>query len=161
VAEKSRLTNADIGKFCSIGSEVLCGLGKHPSHDFVSTHPIFFSMRKQAQISFVSDSCFEESAPIKIGNDVWIGTRAIIMDGITIADGAIVAAGAIVVNNVPAYAIVGGIPAKVLGYRLDEKNIEHLKAFKWWDKDVGWLRKNATKFQGIQELRTVDQSIID
>jgi acetyltransferase-like isoleucine patch superfamily enzyme len=150
VAVKSRLMNTDFGKFCSIGPEVLCGLGKHPTQNFVSTHPIFFSTIKQAQISFVADSHFDECTPIKIGNDVWIGARAIIMDGITIADGAIVAAGSVVTRDVPAYAIVGGVPAKVLRYRFDEVEIKYLMEFKWWDMDIGWLRSNATKFHNIQ-----------
>lgn len=152
VAEKSRLTNTSIGKFSCIGPEVIAGLGKHPSRDFVSTHPIFFSCRKQAQISFVSDSYFDEYAPINIGHDVWVGARALIMDGVTIGDGAIVAAGAVVTKDVPAYAIVGGVPAKVLRYRFDQVEIDYLADFKWWDKDVNWLRENAFKFHNIQEL---------
>ena len=155
VAEKSRLTNTNIGKFSCIGPEVIAGLGKHPSRDFVSTHPIFFSKLKQAQISFVADSYFNEFSPIKIGNDVWIGARAIIMDGITIGDGAIVAAGAVVTKDVPSYAIVGGVPAKVLRYRFDEKEIEYLMEFKWWDRDVRWLSLNVTKFHNIQEFKQI------
>jgi acetyltransferase-like isoleucine patch superfamily enzyme len=155
VAERSRLTNTVFGKYSSVGPEVLSGLGMHPSRDFVSTHPIFFSTLKQAQISFVADSYFNEFSPIKIGNDVWIGARAIIMDGITIGDGAIVAAGAVVTKDVPSYAIVGGVPAKVLRYRFDEKEIKYLMEFKWWDRDVRWLRINATKFHNIQEFKQI------
>ena len=152
VSEKSRLMNTDIGKFSSIGPEVLSGLGKHPSRDFISTHPIFFSTLKQAQISFVAESYFHEFAPIKIGNDVWIGARAIILDGVTIGDGAIIGAGAIVTKDVPPYAIVGGVPGKVLHYRFDKLKIEYLLEFKWWDKDVNWLRNNAFSFHHVQKF---------
>ena len=73
IANDSNFLNTSIGKFCSIGPGVRCGMGMHPSKQFVSTHPIFFSNLKQAQISFTDKSYFEELKPIKIGNDVWIG----------------------------------------------------------------------------------------
>ena len=157
IAESSQLKNTDIGKYCCIGPEVFSGLGKHPTRNFVSSHPIFFSNLKQSQISFVDQSCFEEFLPIKIGNDVWIGARAIILDGVTIGDGAIVAAGAVVSKDVPPYAIVGGVPAKVLRYRFEQGQIDFLNAFRWWDRDVEWLRQNASQFQNIQGFMDVFQ----
>ena len=156
VAEKSRLMNTEIGKFSCIGPEVIAGLGVHPSRDFVSTHPIFFSTIKQVQISFVSDSYFDEYIPITIGHDVWIGARALIMDGVSIGDGAIVAAGAVVARDVPAYAVVGGVPAKILRYRFDQSEIDYLRDFKWWDKDVNWLRDNALKFHNVHEFMSLN-----
>lgn len=143
VAQNSTLINVDIGKFSSIGNNVLAGLGKHPSRDFVSTHPIFYSPLSQVQITFATDHVYEEFAQIKIGNDVWIGARAIILDGVTIGDGAIVGAGAVVTKDVPAYAVMGGVPAKVLRYRFEPAEIDFLKQFKWWDKDIDWLRQNC------------------
>ena len=93
IANDSNFSNTSIGKFCSIGPGVRCGMGMHPSKQFVSTHPIFFSNLKQAQISFADKSYFEELKPIKIGNDVWIGANAVILDGVNIGDGAIIGAG--------------------------------------------------------------------
>jgi acetyltransferase-like isoleucine patch superfamily enzyme len=148
----SKIANAQIGKFSSIGSEVLIGLGKHPSRDFASTHPAFYSIQKQAQETFVDSSSFEEFAECKIGNDVWIGSRAIVLDGLTIGDGAIVAAGAVVTKDVPAYAVVGGTPAKVLRYRFETSEIEYLEQMKWWDKDLEWLREHAKNFQHIDHF---------
>ena len=55
--------------------------------------------------------------PVTIGNDVWIGMRSIIMPGVNIGDGSVIGAGAVVTKDVPAYAIVGGVPAKVIKYR--------------------------------------------
>ena len=156
IGEKSRLMNTNIGKFSCIGPEVLAGLGMHPSREFVSTHPIFFSPLQQAQVSFVSVSCFDEHAPIRIGSDVWIGARAIILDGISISDGAIVAASAVVTRDVPAYAIVGGVPARVLRYRFDDEEISYLKELKWWDKNENWLRENAVHFRSINTLMCKD-----
>lgn len=152
VGENSKIINTEIGKFTCIGHEVIVGLGKHPSRDFVSVHPIFYSPHCPAQITFASPPFWDEYAKIIIGNDVWIGARAIILDGVTIGDGAIVGAGAVVTKDVPAYAVVVGVPAKVLRYRFESTEIDFLKQFKWWDRDIDWLRENATKFHNIQEL---------
>jgi acetyltransferase-like isoleucine patch superfamily enzyme len=152
VAANSKIHNTEIGKFSCIGPESIIGLGKHPSHDFASVHPIFYSPLCQAQITYASHPFFEEFAQIQIGNDVWIGARAIILGGVTIGDGAIVGAGAVVTKDVPAYAVVGGVPAKILRYRFEPTEIDFLKQFKWWDRDIDWLRENAAKFHNIQEL---------
>jgi len=79
-----------VGAFCSIGPEVRAGLGRHPTRDFVSTHPSFYSLHDACKGRFTTRQRFEEYAPIVIGNDVWIGARAIVVDGVTIGDGAIV-----------------------------------------------------------------------
>lgn len=140
-----------IGKFCSVGPEVICGLGVHPSSGYISTHPAFFSTQKQAQITFANKNIFEEHKQTYIGNDVWIGARAIIIDGVTIGDGAIIAAGAVVTKDVPPYAIVGGVPASLIKYRFNDAEIKLLRRVKWWNKDIEWLKKNCQKFNNIKE----------
>lgn len=150
VASYSKLANLEIGKFSSIGPEVYAGLGKHPSRNFVSTHPIFYSPLGQLEITFVSNSFFKEFEHIKIGSDVWIGARAIILDGVTVGDGAIVAAGAVVTKDVPPYAVVGGVPARVLRYRFEPSEIEYLLKSKWWDKDVDWLKQNSEMMRNVK-----------
>lgn len=153
VVAGASIKNTEIGKFCSIGPGCTVGLGKHPSRQFVSTHPAFFSTLKQSQISFVNKSYFQEFEKIKIGNDVWIGANVTVVDGVKISDGVIVAAGAIVTKDIPPYAIVGGNPAKIIRYRFEAEEIEYLKKIKWWDKDLSWLQKNYKLFFDIKNFK--------
>ena len=141
-----------IGKFCSIGQNCKFRLGIHPSRDFVSTHPIFFSTKKQVGVTFADKDYFEEEKGIKIGNDVWIGANVIILDGVTIGDGAIIGAGAVVTKDVPPYSIYGGVPAKLIRYRFEQKTIDFLVNFKWWDKDEEWLKTNFQDFHNIDKF---------
>ena len=141
IAAQSTLLNTCVGRFCSIGPGVRCGLGRHPV-DYVSTHPMFFSTAKQAQITFADNLYYEELLPIEIGSDVWIGANAVILDGVKIGDGAIIAAGAVVNKDVSPYAIVGGVPARVIKYRFTPDEVEVLLNFKWWDKDYEWIKAN-------------------
>lgn len=100
-------------------------------------------------MSFADRNYFEEFEKIGIGNDVWIGANVIILDGIEIGDGAVVAAGSVITKSVPPYAIVGGVPAKIIRYRFEKDKIEKLLILKWWDMDLAYLRKNFTKFHNI------------
>ncbi|WP_371372110.1 CatB-related O-acetyltransferase [Sporomusa aerivorans] len=152
IAENSVLVKTKVGKFCSIGQGVRCGLGNHPSETFVSSHPSFYSINKQAQIAFADDNYFKELEQIIIGNDVWIGANALILGGITIEDGAIVAAGAVVTRDVPPYAVVGGIPGRIIKYRFEPEEINFLLSFRWWDKDLKWIQSNWRKWHNIKSF---------
>jgi acetyltransferase-like isoleucine patch superfamily enzyme len=160
ISERSVIRKARIGRFCSVGSNVQTGVGRHPVSEFVSTHPAFFSTQEQAGFTFTSHNIFKEHifvdrSPnpkyvVDIGNDVWIGSNVIIMDGITIADGAIVAAGAVVTKNVEPYTIVGGIPAKTIKTRFTPQQIEGLLNIKWWLWDINYLKEKAAGFANVQ-----------
>lgn len=143
--------NAQIGKFCSIGANVCIGPGRHPL-DFVSTSPVFYSIHKQCGITFADKSYYNEMGKVKVGNDVWIGTNAVILDDVTIGDGAVIAAGAVVTKDVEPYSIVGGIPAKFIKKRFSEDVIEKLLNFQWWNKDADWLKENYKLFHNPDEL---------
>lgn len=127
------IQNTTIGKYCSIANDVFIGLGKHPT-DLISTSPLFYRKRNTLKLQLVEkDFDFEEYANISIGNDVWIGTRAIIMDGLKIGTGAIIAANSVVTKDVPPYAIVAGVPAKIIKYRFQENKIDELLTSEWWN----------------------------
>ena len=70
-----------------------------------------------------------------------------------VGDGAVVLAGAIVVEDVPPYAVVGGVPAKIIKYRYDEQTIAWLLKVRWWDKPLDWLRENWELMCDIDKLR--------
>lgn len=128
--------NTIIGKFCSIGRDVAIGPGIHPV-EYLSTSPYFYF----DGLGWVEQTEFIISEPCRIGHDVWIGQGAFIKDGITIGDGAIIAANAAVVKDVPPYAIVGGVPAKIIKYRFSEEVINELLEIEWWNMDISILKK--------------------
>lgn len=157
ISADSVIRYTHIGRFCSIGSKLQTGLGMHPTKDFVSTHPAFFSVSQQAGFTFVKKNSFKENnfvnetekCIVKIGNDVWIGNNVTIMDGLTIGDGAVIGTGAVVTQNVAPYAIVAGVPARVKKYRFSEEEIKQLLDIKWWDWDMDKIHLNSHLFEDI------------
>jgi len=146
LGRNSIVQNATIGKFCSIANEVLIGLGNHPLEHF-STSTLFYRRNNTFKIQLVeSDTDFNEYKPIIIGNDVWIGARATILDGVNIGHGAVVTANAVVTKDVPAYAIVGGVPAKIIKYRFTDVEIQNLLDSKWWDLSLKQIVENSPEF---------------
>lgn len=147
----SDITNATIGKFCSISPRCVFGLGKHPTRGFVSTHPAFYSNSNiGCPFPFSKTELFDERpARIFMGNDVWIGYNSILMGGIRIGNGAIIAAGAVVTKDVEDFAIVGGIPAKIIRYRFTKEQIDCLNRIQWWDKSIDWIQQNSESFSDI------------
>jgi virginiamycin A acetyltransferase len=119
---------ATVGRYCSLNdaSYLLTG-GDHHS-EYVSTCLFSFTMDDGGPEKY-SDS----NGPIVIGNDVWTGFGSVVYPGVTVGDGAVLAAGAIVTRDVPAYAIVGGVPAKVISYRFEEPIRTALLRIRWWD----------------------------
>ena len=148
VSNRTIIKNTVVGKFCSIGADVKIGLGIHPT-DFISTFPAFFSIKKQCQITFTDQDSIDELGSNKIGNDVWIGDNVMILSNVTIGDGCIIAAGAVVTKDVEPYAIVGGVPAKLIKKRFNKEHIQSLLDSQWWENDLEWFIKNKQSFAKI------------
>lgn len=147
VGRNCMIQNTTIGKYCSISNDVIIGLGKHPLNNF-STSPLFYKNKNTFNYSFVEkDSDFVEYLPIEIGNDVWIGTRVIIMDGVKIGNGAVIGSNSVVTKDVPDYGIVVGSPAKVIKFRFEKLDIEVLLKSKWWDLNHKELVEFENRFK--------------
>jgi len=162
IANNTKLTAAKIGRFCSIASNVFCRNDTHPvGKPFATTSPAFYSLLKQNGETFAKKQSFDEFVwcdnekkySLIVGNDVWIGDGALFVGAIKVGDGAIVAARSVCTKDVPPYAVVGGVPAKIIKYRYDEETINFLLKLKWWDKDVNWLRENAELMCDIEKLK--------
>lgn len=157
VGANAYIVNAKIGKYCSIASNVRTVNGVHPTKEFVSTHPAFFSTAKQAGFTYVNENIFnehkyintDEKISVCIGNDVWIGDNALILEGTYIGNGAIIGAGAVVTKDIEPYSINVGVPAKKIGYRFEPKQIKFINNLEWWNKDEKWIKDNINKFKNI------------
>lgn len=144
----------DIGRFTSIGPEVVSPRGIHPYRaPYVATSPMFFSSNNITGRTFAREQTFNEwKPPVTIGNDVWIGQRVLLTGGITIGDGAVIYAGAVVTKDVPPYAIVAGVPAKIIDYRYSQEVIAKLLKTKWWERPLDWIESNAPLFNNIDDF---------
>lgn len=145
ISSNSRISLTTIGKFCSIGPNLVCGWGIHPTNG-ISTSPYFYSTAKQNGQTVASQNLIEERKPITIGNDVFIGANVTILDGVTIGDGAIIGAGAVVSKDIPDYAIAVGSPIVIKKYRFTQEQIAKLKAIAWWDFNDDQLKEVNRQF---------------
>lgn len=137
-------TLAQIGAFTSIADGVTISLGNHPTH-LVSTHPAFYLSEFGLSAKNTPDIA-AKNEKIIIGHDVWIGRDVTLLTGVTIGTGAVIAAGAVVTKDVPPYAIVGGVPARVIRYRFDEETIQRLLESRWWSWTDDKLRARIADF---------------
>ena len=157
--------SANIGRFTSIGPRCTFINGIHAyKPPYVSTSPLFFSLshcRNSQNKTYAKRQMLEEFSYYdaekllvnKIGNDCWIGFGVTLIGGVELHDGAVVLAHAVVTKDVPPYAIVGGVPAKVIGYRYDEETIKFLLRIKWWNMSPEWLEENWILLNDIDKLK--------
>jgi virginiamycin A acetyltransferase len=133
-----------IGKFCAIarGATFIMNGANHKLSG-ISTYPFYIfgngwekAMPGPGELPYKGDTV--------IGNDVWIGYKALIMPGVKIGNGAIISSGSVVVSDIPAYAIAGGNPAKAFKKRFDDEKIETLERIAWWDWPVDTITANLS-----------------
>lgn len=156
VGNDNSLLHVKIGRYSSIGNNVKVVHLTHPIYG-VSTHPAFYSTH-YGGFSYVHEDKAVEALSTdsgwhcEIGNDVWIGSHVLIRGGVKIGDGAVVAMGSVVTKDVPPYAIVGGVPAKVIKYRFEEDKISFLLKLQWWNNDEAWIKENADRFMNAESF---------
>lgn len=150
VASRSSIVYSTVGAFSSIAAEVGIGGGAH-NVSAVSSSNLFEDTKNGFGVNFgrIPFSPFKET---KIGNDVWIGNSALIMQGITVGDGAVIGAGSIVTKDVEPYTIVAGNPARVIRKRFSDEEIEKLIELQWWNKSEEWLHKYGNYFSSPETL---------
>ncbi len=139
-----------VGKYVSIASNVSFLLGANHKRGLVTTYPI------DRLNSAKNTSDANDPGNIFIGSDVWIGYGATIIGPIMVGDGAIIGAGALVVSDVPSYAVVGGVPAKVIKYRFKDDQIEKLLDIEWWN----WTKKVIQERESDIYSKDIDSFIV-
>lgn len=130
----------EIGDFCSIAEEVRFQSTNHDSTRLSVNYRL-------NEIYPDTGTPVKKNGGIKVGNDVWIGSRAIILPDVEIGDGAIIGAGAVVTKDVEDFEIVGGVPAENIGYRFNEAIRNHIKNIYWWNEDVASLKSKKELFE--------------
>jgi len=139
--------NVKIGEYCGIAEGVF--------FHWNLTHPCVINPKIVTSNSFNSwwgDKNFPaqvDEGDIVIGNDVWIGREAKILDGVTIGDGAIVGAYSVVTKDVPPYAVVAGNPAIIKKFRFDQKTIDRLRKLKWWEWSEEVVKERMADFLNV------------
>lgn len=150
VAGGSDIIYAEIGRFCSIAAAVRINPGNHPLDRVALNH---FTYRSAAYGLGDDDAAFfdwRRSHKVTLGHDVWIGHGAVILPGVTLGTGCAIGAGAVATKDVPPFAIVVGVPGRVLRYRFPPEIVARLLALAWWD----W--PHVRLGEALQDFRTLD-----
>lgn len=149
IREDASYEHVFIGNYCSIADDVRFLIGANHNHDFLSTYPMGLVLGAKVDLNSCDFKNVKKNINknyIVIGNDVWIGYGATILDGVYVGNGAVVAAGAVVTKDVPPYAIVAGSPARIIRYRLSEELIPKINKVKWWYWDEEIIKLNENYF---------------
>ena len=152
------IANATIGKFANIASFVRIGATDHPM-ERASQHHFLYRSNDYWDDAEPDEAFFAHRASrrITIGHDTWLGHMAMVMPEVTVGHGAVIAAGAIVTRDVAPYAVVAGVPARVIRYRHPPELAERLIALSWWDWDHARLRAALEDFRHLSAEAFVEK----
>ena len=140
-----------IGDFCSIGPDVIIipAMGHMPAKEYEQFRLCNYALAGLKKNGWKTEYTLPTKGDfVKIGNDVWIGARAIILPGVTVGDGSIIGAGAVVTHDVPSYAIVAGVPARIIRFRFSNEQVVKLLKISWWKWDEQKILENLDLFYG-------------
>ena len=149
ISHDGYISETTIGKCCSIGPNLHCGWGVHPT-DGISTAPMFYSTKCQNGFTLSTVDKIEERKSITIGNDVFIGANVTVLDGVTIGNGAVIGAGAVVSKDIPPYAIAVGCPIRIIRYRMKKEQIDAMQRIQWWNWDEEKLQEVEKMFFDVE-----------
>ncbi|WP_281231906.1 CatB-related O-acetyltransferase [Flavobacterium gelatinilyticum] len=150
-------SNITIGKYCSIANDVnfICDSGFHTESE-ITSFPLFHEVLEKDDeviinnISYTVKDLKEKLKPKKanivIGNDVWIGMNVTVLPRVKIGNGVTILAGAVVSDDIPDYAIAGGVPAKVIKFKHNQEDIDDLNKISWWDWSDEKVKLNVNDF---------------
>jgi phosphonate metabolism protein (transferase hexapeptide repeat family) len=154
----NQIAHARIGKFVNIATGVRINPSNHPTWRATSHH---FTYRSRSYGFSLDDdaSIFQWRAgdAVEIGHDVWLGHNSIVMPGVRIGAGAVIGSGAVVTKDVPPYAIVVGMPARVLRFRVDDRTAERLQQLAWWDWPHEQIDAALADFRELSAEQFVDK----
>ncbi|RQW61690.1 CatB-related O-acetyltransferase [Vibrio viridaestus] len=148
--------DATVGRYCSIASDLWVMEHQHPTDRF-TTSPISYERNVFGLDGQLNSVDMQSTGPITIKNDVWIGRFVTLKPGITIGNGAIIAANSVVTKDVPDYAIVGGVPAKVIRFRFEPSIIDELLKLEWWKYsclEFADLKMDTNILDFIEQIKT-------
>ena len=122
-----------IGSYCSIGSGASFIMAGNQGHryEWISSFPFFYM--SEVESFHDSKDGYHPAGDTVVGNDVWVGSEAMVMPGITIGDGAVIGSRALVTKDVEPYSVIGGNPAKLIKKRFCDRHVELLLEMKWWE----------------------------
>ena len=160
ITDGANISNAKIGRYCSIGPNLRIGMASHPLKKFVSTSPLFYLKQTNLKTSFTNKNKFishkfvdkSKLYFVEIGNDVWIGSNVTILDGVKVGNGSVIGANSLVTKNVAPYSVVVGNPVKIIKFRFTKSQIKMLQSLKWWNKTEKWILSNSNNFDNIKKI---------
>lgn len=148
--KNATIWHADIGAFCSMSWNVSIGGADHDCSR-LTTHTFLYDGVNFDLMPEGAEGYDRFAAPCVIGNDVWIGSGACVLRGVTVGTGAVIGAGAVVTHDVEPYTIVAGAPARPIRKRFDERIIQGLLASRWWELPADVIRQNFVLFNAVPD----------